>query len=156
MGGRVAEELVFGYEKVTSGASSDIQHATKMARAMVTQWGMSDKVGPLYYGTDQQEVFLGHSFSNNATNSEAISAVIDAEVKRIVDEGYERARTLLTEHGDQLDTVARALLEYETLTGDEIKALMRGENLSRPTDLSPPPEAGKSALPSRSWSEASA
>jgi cell division protease FtsH len=150
MGGRVAEEQIFGYDKVTSGASSDIQHATKMARAMVTQWGMSDKIGPLFYGSDQQEMFLGHSTGGGNPNSESITAVIDAEVKRIVEEGYDQAKTLLTDHIDQLHALAQALLEYETLTGEEIKSVIRGEKPQRAADMPAPSETPvQSALPSR-------
>ncbi len=135
MGGRVAEELIFGYEKVTSGASSDIQYATRMARAMVTEWGMSDKVGPLHYGSDQQEVFLGYSMGQqNKAVSDDMAALIDAEVKRIVEEAHDTAKRLLNEHIDELHSVAKALLEYETLTGDEIRALVRGESIARPED----------------------
>ncbi len=126
MGGRVAEELIFGYEKVSSGASSDIKYATKLARAMVTEWGMSDKIGPLFYGTDQQEVFLGYSMGQQQrVISEEMANLIDSEVKRIVEEAHVKAKDLLTEHLDELHRIAKALLEYETLSGDEIKALVR-------------------------------
>src|ERR1700758_4649786 len=120
MGGRVAEELIFGREKVTSGASSDIDQATKLARAMVTKWGYSDKLGVVAYGENQDEVFLGHSVSRTQNVSEETAKIIDAEVKRLVQEGYEEAKRLLTEKMEDLHTLARALLEYETLTGDEI------------------------------------
>ena len=126
MGGRVAEELIFGYDKVTSGASSDIQYATKMARAMVTQWGMSDKLGPLNYGSDQQEVFLGNYTQERPVSNET-AGMIDAEVKRIVEEAHERARAMLKEHLEELHTLAKGLLEYETLSGEEIKRLLKGE-----------------------------
>ncbi len=126
MGGRVAEELIFGYDKVTSGASSDIQYATKMARAMVTQWGMSDALGPLNYGSDQQEVFLGNYTQERPVSNET-AAMIDAEVKRIVEEAHERARAMLQTHMDELHALAKGLLEYETLSGDEIKRLLKGE-----------------------------
>lgn len=126
MGGRVAEELIFGYDKVTSGASSDIQYATKMARAMVTQWGMSDKLGPLNYGSDQQEVFLGNYTQERPVSNET-AGMIDAEVKRIVEEAHERARAMLKEHLEELHSLAKGLLEYETLSGEEIKRLLNGE-----------------------------
>ncbi len=149
MGGRVAEELIFGYDKVTSGASSDIQYATKMAKAMVMQWGMSDKIGPLFYGSDQQEVFLGHSISQGNSNSESITALIDAEVKAIVEGGHNKAKQILNEHLEQLHTLAKGLLEYETLSGDEIKALLGGKPPTRFTDSNQPPKSPiKSALPS--------
>src|ERR1700758_3794908 len=120
MGGRVAEELIFGREKVTSGASSDIDQATKLARAMVTKWGYSDKLGVVAYGENQDEVFLGHSVSRTQNVSEETAKIIDAEVKRLVQEGYNEAKRILTEKMEDLHTLARSLLEYETLTGDEI------------------------------------
>ena len=130
MGGRVAEELIFGHEKVTAGAASDIQQATKIARHMVTQWGMSDKLGPVGYAENQQEVFLGHQITQIKNVSEATAQQIDAEIRRFVEEGYARARQTLTEKLDLLHGLARALLEHETLTGEEIAAVMRGEPVS--------------------------
>ncbi len=150
MGGRVAEELIFGHDKVTSGASSDIQMATNLAKAMVTQWGMSDKLGPLQYTENQEEVFLGHSVSRQQNVSEKTAELIDAEVKRLVIGGYERAKQLLTDHADELEAVAQALLEYETLTGDEIRAAIAGETIERPdaADKLPPlGVGGVSGLP---------
>ena len=126
-GGRAAEEIIFGYEKVSSGASSDIQYATKLSRAMVMQWGMSDELGPVNYGSDQQEVFLGHSLTQGGNISSDTQARVDAEVKRIIDESHARAKTLLTEHIDELHALAKGLLEYETLSGDEIKKLLKGD-----------------------------
>lgn len=149
MGGRVAEELIFGHEKVTSGASSDIQYATRMARAMVTEWGMSDKVGPLHYGSSQQEVFLGYSMGQQSNGiSEATANLIDAEIKRIVDEAHIRARHVLTEFNHQLHLLAKALLEYETLSGDEIKALIAGDTIRTAEATSTKPAAIRSSLPS--------
>jgi len=130
MGGRVAEEMIFGYEKVTSGASSDIQFASKIARNMVTSWGMSDKIGPLYHGDDREEVFIGHSISSSK-NSEETANLIDEEVKKLVEEGYEKAKTILTENLEELHKLASALLEYETLSGDEIKDLLGGKEIIR-------------------------
>ncbi|MEA3033590.1 MAG: cell division protease FtsH, partial [Sphingomonadales bacterium] len=124
MGGRVAEELIFGKEKITSGASSDIQAATGLARNMVTRWGYSDKLGLVAYGDNQEEVFLGHSVSRTQNVSEATANIIDAEVKRLVQNGYAEAKRILTEKLDDLHTLAKALLEYETLSGDEIIAAM--------------------------------
>jgi cell division protease FtsH len=150
MGGRVAEELIFGHDKVTSGASSDIQMATNLAKAMVTQWGMSDKLGPLQYTENQEEVFLGHSVSRQQNVSEKTAELIDAEVKRLVMSGYDRAKQLLTDHADELEAVAQALLEYETLTGDEIRAAIAGEPIDRPdaADKLPPlGVGGVSGLP---------
>jgi cell division protease FtsH len=146
MGGRVAEEMIFGYDKVTSGASSDIQYATRMARAMVEEWGMSDALGPLFYGSDQQEVFLGYSMGQGKGMSETTASLIDSEVKRIVDGGYEHAKKLLKEHEGQLHTLAESLLEYETLSGDEIEAVLKGETLSR-KEKTRPTAAHRSSVP---------
>ena len=125
-GGRIAEELVFGHEKVTTGAQSDIEQATRMARAMVTRFGMSDKLGPIAYAENQEEVFLGHSVSRTQNISEATAQTIDAEIHRIVDETYARAKEILTTRQADLNLLARGLLEYETLTGDEILGLLKG------------------------------
>ncbi len=149
MGGRVAEELIFGYDKVTSGASSDIKQATNLARAMVTQWGLSEELGPLAYGDNQEEVFLGHSVSRQQNMSEETARKIDTEIKRLVQSGYDSARTILTERIDDLHSLAKGLLEYETLSGDEIMGLLRGEKPDRDVfdepDVTPPPT---SAVPS--------
>ncbi len=143
MGGRVAEELIFGHDKVTSGASSDIQSATHLARAMVTKYGFSDKLGPLLYAENEEEVFLGHSVARQQNVSEATAREIDGEVRRFVEEAYQRAREILSENIDDLHKVAQALLEYETLSGDEIRALLRGEKIERPEmdEDAPPPTA---------------
>jgi cell division protease FtsH len=149
MGGRVAEEIVFGYDHVTSGASSDIQQATRMAKAMVAQWGMSDKVGPVFYGEDQQESYLGGGNGTGRGASGTTKALIDAEVKRIIEEAYERAKKTLQDNYDQLDTLAKGLLEYETLSGEEIRQLLAGEELRRdPAEAAPQP-VKKSSVPSR-------
>ena len=126
MGGRVAEELIFGKDQVTSGASSDIQAATGLARAMVTKWGYSDKLGMVSYGDNQEEVFLGHSVARSQNVSEETAKVIDAEVKKLVQQGWDEARRLLTEKIDDLHSLAKALLEYETLSGDEIVNALKG------------------------------
>ena len=147
MGGRVAEELIFGHEKVTSGASSDIQMATKMAKAMATQFGMSDKLGPLAYGENEEEVFLGHSVTRTQNLSEETQKLVDSEVHRFVDEGYQLATKLLNDNIDELHIISNGLLEYETLSGDEIKALLKGQQPVRDTGDDTPPEAG-SAVPS--------
>ena len=125
-GGRLAEELVFGHEKVTTGAQSDIEQATRMARAMVTRFGMSDSLGPIAYAENQEEVFLGHSVSRTQNISEATAQKIDSEIHRIIDESYQRAKDILTTRQSDLNVLARGLLEYETLTGDEINALLKG------------------------------
>jgi cell division protease FtsH len=126
MGGRVAEEIIFGKDKVTSGASSDIQAATGLARNMVTRWGYSDKLGFVSYGDNQEEVFLGHSVSRTQNVSEETANIIDAEVKRLVQAGYDEAKRILTEKLDDLHTLAKALLEYETLSGDEVIGALKG------------------------------
>jgi cell division protease FtsH len=149
MGGRVAEEIIFGPDKVTTGASSDISMATNMARRMVTEWGMSDKLGPLRYTSDQEEVFLGHSVSQTKNMSDETASVVDSETRRIVERGYERARKVLTDHLDELHKVAKALLEYEMLSGDEIKAIIRGEPVIRDSGDVPAAEGKKrSSVPS--------
>ena len=124
MGGRIAEELIFGHDKVTSGASSDIDMATKMAKNMVTKYGMSKDLGPVAYGENEEEVFLGRSVTKTQNMSEETAKKIDSEVKKIVETGYERAKKVLTEKIDDLHKLAKALLVYETLTGDEIRDLM--------------------------------
>ena len=124
MGGRVAEELIFGHDKVTSGASSDIQMATKLAKDMVTRFGMSKELGPLTYGENEDEVFLGRSITRQQHMSEETAKKVDIEIKKIVDQGYQKAKKILTEKIDDLHKMAKALLIYETLTGDEIKDLI--------------------------------
>jgi cell division protease FtsH len=124
MGGRIAEEIIFGHDKVTSGASSDIDMATKMAKNMVTRYGMSKELGPLAYGENEEEVFLGRSVTKTQHMSEETAKKVDSEVKKIVEAGYDRARKVLTEKIDDLHKLAKALLVYETLTGDEIRDLM--------------------------------
>ncbi|MDX6805718.1 ATP-dependent zinc metalloprotease FtsH [Terrihabitans rhizophilus] len=146
MGGRVAEEITFGPDKVTSGASSDIQQATKLARAMVTQWGFSDQLGTVMYGDQQEEVFLGYSMGKQPTVSEETARKIDAEVRRLVEEGYATARTILTEKNDQLEALSQGLLEYETLSGDEIIGLLAGKPPVR-EDADTPPTPRGSAVP---------
>ena len=147
MGGRVAEEEIFGYDKVTSGASADIKMATGLARAMATEWGMSDKLGPLLYGDNQDEVFLGRSMMQRQTHmSDETQQVVDAEVKRFVEEGYQTAQKVIRENIDDLHTIAKALIEYETLTGDEIRGLMDGQMPMRESDNDSTPKA--SGVPS--------
>ena len=124
MGGRIAEELIFGYEKITSGASSDIDMATKMAKNMVTRYGMSKDLGTIAYGENEDEVFLGRSITRQQNMSEDTAKKVDAEVKKIIDTSYERAKKVLTEKIDDLHKIAKALLIYETLSGDEIRDLI--------------------------------
>jgi cell division protease FtsH len=150
MGGRVAEELVFGHEKVTSGAASDIEQATRLARMMVTRWGLSEELGTVAYGENQEEVFLGYSVSRQQNISEETVRKIDGEIKRLVETGYAEAKRILTAHRAELETLAKGLLEYETLTGDEIKDLLAGrppvrEGVTEPAAprTSAVPNAGK-------------
>jgi cell division protease FtsH len=131
MGGRVAEELIFGHDKVSSGASSDIQYATGLARNMVTRWGMSDKLGPLLY-EETQEGYLGYGGSQRTMHSADTNKLIDAEIRDLVEGAHKRAVDLLTTHRDQLELVAQALLEFETLTGDEIQQLLDNGKIDRP------------------------
>jgi cell division protease FtsH len=147
MGGRVAEELIFGYDKVSSGASSDISYATSLARDMVTRWGMSDTLGPLQYAEADEEVFLGYSVNRQRNMSNETAQLIDKEIRRIVDQGYARAKTVLEENSEQLETLAKALLEFETLTGDEIKTLMAGGAIERGGPKGPTIPAAGSSIP---------
>ncbi len=146
MGGRVAEEIKFGKDNITSGASSDIDQATKLARAMVTRWGFSDKLGQVAYGDNQEEVFLGHSVARQQNVSEETARIIDGEVRRLIEEAYTEARRILTDHRDEWLAIAEGLLEYETLSGEEIKAIMRGEKPARDLGDDTPPSRG-SAVP---------
>ena len=144
-GGRIAEEMIFGETKITTGASSDIKMVSDMSRRMVTEWGMSDKLGFLAYGADQQEVFLGHSVTQTKNLSDATAKTIDEETRRIIDEAYIDASSILTKNKDQLETVAKGLLEYETLSGDEIESLISGNTLSKnkPGDETPKSGGGR-------------
>ncbi|MFM5916670.1 MAG: ATP-dependent zinc metalloprotease FtsH [Novosphingobium sp.] len=131
MGGRVAEELIFGESKVSSGASSDIQYATSLARSMVTRWGMSDKLGPLQY-EDTQEGYLGYSGSQRTMASDETNKLIDAEIRQLVETAHKRATQILTENRDKLELLAQAMLEFETLSGEEITELMQNGKIDRP------------------------
>ncbi len=133
-GGRVAEELVFGRENITTGAGNDIKQATEMARRMVTEYGFSEKLGPLRYSDNEEEVFLGHSVAQRKNVSDATASVIDDEIRRLIDDGEVEARRILTDHRDDLEKLTQALLEYETLSGDEVRALLRGEPIVRPQE----------------------
>jgi cell division protease FtsH len=147
MGGRVAEEVIFGYQKVSSGASSDIQYATQLARDMVTRWGMSDALGPLQYAEPDEEVFLGYSMNRARQMSNETAQAIDNEIRKIVEDGYTRAKSLLDENRQELETLAQALLEYETLSGDEIKKLIAGEPIDRGGNKGPSLPAAGSSIP---------
>jgi cell division protease FtsH len=130
-GGRVAEDIVFGGDNITTGASNDISRATDLARKMVTEFGFSQKLGPLRYNENQEEVFLGHSVTQHKNMSDATARLIDEEIRRFVEEGESTARHILTERLADLEVIAKGLLEYETLSRDEIEALLRGEAVSR-------------------------
>jgi cell division protease FtsH len=147
MGGRAAEELIFGAANVSNGASGDIKMATDQTRRMVTEWGMSDKLGMIAYGDNSQEVFLGHSVTQNKNVSEATAREIDAEIKSIIDNAYGNARRILTENLEQLNLLARGLLEYETLSGDEIRTVLRGEPVIRKVVDEPAPESRRASVP---------
>ena len=135
MGGRVAEELKFGYDAVTSGASSDIAAATNLARSMVTEWGMSDTLGPVLYSENSGEVFLGRSVTQNKNMSEDTAKLVDAEIKRLVTEGHANATKILREKANDWEVLAQALMEYETLTGDEIRAVLNGEKIDKNKEI---------------------
>ncbi len=149
MGGRVAEELIFGKEKVTSGASSDIEQATRLARMMVTRWGLSEALGTVSYGENQDEVFLGMSVSRTQNASEATVQKIDTEIRRFVEDGYNEATRILTEKRADLETLAKGLLEFETLSGDEIEDLLNGKKPNRESVLEPTHAAGISGAAGR-------
>ena len=133
-GGREAELYKFGPDKVTSGASGDIQMATGRARAMIMEWGMSDKLGRVRYRPNEQEVFLGHSVTQSTNISDETAKLIDEEVRRLIEEGESTARRVLHENAEAFEAIAQALLEYETLNGDEVMALARGEKIMRKDD----------------------
>jgi cell division protease FtsH len=147
MGGRAAEEIIFGPDKVSNGASGDIKMATDQARRMITEWGMSDKLGMIAYGDNSQEVFLGHSVTQNKNVSEATAREIDGEIKDIIDRAYNKARRLLTENVEELHRLARGLLEHETLSGDEIRTVLRGEPVIRKVVDEPAPESRRASVP---------
>jgi cell division protease FtsH len=147
MGGRAAEELIFGADKVSNGASGDIKMATNQARMMVTEWGMSDKLGMIAYGDNSQEVFLGHSVTQNKNVSEVTAREIDAELKEIIDNAYARAKSILGSNIHELHAVARGLLEHETLSGDEIRQLLRGEKVIKRVVDDPMPENRRASVP---------
>jgi len=148
MGGRVAEEMKFGEEKVTSGAASDIQQATRLAKAMVTQWGFSKELGPIDYADNQGEVFLGQQIVQSKSVSGTTARKIEEEVKGLVQAGMDEARRILTEKNKDWEALSQGLLEYETLTGSEITDLLNGKPPARPEDdATPPPTAPASTVP---------
>lgn len=148
MGGRVAEEMIFGSDKVTSGAQSDIEQATRLARMMVTRWGFSPELGAVSYGENQDEVFLGMSVARQQNVSEATAQKIDAEVRRLVEEGHTEARRVLEAKRADLEILAKGLLEYETLTGDEIVDLLAGKKPNRESIIEPQAPRASAVPPS--------
>ncbi len=145
-GGRVAEEMIFGHEKVTTGAANDIQKATSLARRYVSQWGLSDAIGPVLVGDNEQEVFLGRELSHRREVSEKTAQLVDAEVARLLGDSYNRARQTLETNADLLHAIAGALLERETLTAEDIEILVRGDKLP-PRKISGPPPAPATPVP---------
>jgi len=133
-GGRVAEELIFGAESVTTGAQNDIHRATDIARSMVTKWGLSDRLGPLTYSEEEQEVFLGHSVAQHKSVSDETNHLIDEEVRRFIERNYARARQLLTDNTEKLHAMAAALIKYETIDADQIDDIMSGRPPRPPKD----------------------
>jgi cell division protease FtsH len=146
-GGRVAEELTFGAENVTTGAGDDIRQATNLARRMVTEWGMSEKLGPLRYSDNEEEVFLGHSVTQRKNTSDATAALIDEEIRTLVEEGETSARKILSDNSDKLEAIAQALLEYETLSGDEVRTLVDGGTIVHESSEPPKDQGTRSTVP---------
>ena len=147
-GGRIAEEIFM--HQMTTGAANDFERATEIARRMVTQWGMSDALGPMVYGEVEGEVFLGRSITTHKNVSEATLQKVDAEIRRIIDQQYSVARKLIEDNRDKVDALTRALLEYETLDADQIQDIMDGRAPRPPKAVSmpiPPPQAGPTATP---------
>ena len=148
-GGRIAEELIFGADQVTTGASNDIERATDIARNMVTKWGLSDKMGPLVYGEDDGEVFLGRSVTQHKAMSDRTAQEIDSEIRNLIDSTYAEAEQLLKENQDKLNLMAEALLKYETIDSDQIDVIMEGKEPGPPKDWSdttpPPSDSGDDA-----------
>ena len=147
-GGRIAEELIFGKDRITTGASNDIKEATNLARRMITEYGFSEKLGPLRYEDNQEEVFLGHSVSQHKNVSEATAKVIDEEIRALVEGGEAVARKILEGHLDELHIVGKGLLEYETLSGDEVQKLLAGGQIDRPDPDDDPADHSRSSVPS--------
>lgn len=163
-GGRIAEEMIFGEDKVTTGASNDIERATQIARNMVTRWGLSPKLGPLAYSEEEEEVFLGHSVAQHKSVADGTAQTIDQEIRRIIEENYERAETILKEHLSHLHAMSEALMKYETIDSLQINDIMAGKDPRPPSDWSDSPDNGdsgstgsasKPAEPSRAEGESS-
>jgi cell division protease FtsH len=153
MGGRAAEEIIFGPDRVSNGASGDIKMATDQTRRMVTEWGMSEKLGMISYGDNGQEVFLGHSVTQNKNVSEATAREIDNEIKSVIDHAYAEAKRILTERLADLHALAKGLLEYETLSGEEIRMVINGEKIVRKIVDEPAPDQRRASVPTSSRPE---
>ena len=147
-GGRVAEELIFGPDDVTTGASNDIQQATNLARRMVTEWGMSEKLGRLRYSENEEQVFLGRAITQTQNVSDETARLIDAEVRSIIEIAEDKARALLADHMEDLHAIADALLIYETLSGDEVRGILQGKSISRDEEPDNAKPSGRSRVPS--------
>jgi cell division protease FtsH len=151
-GGRIAEEIFMS--QMTTGASNDFERATDLARRMVTQWGMSDNLGPMVYGENEGEVFLGRSITTHKNVSEATMQQVDAEIRRIVDQQYAHARRVIEENRDKVERMARALLEWETIDSDQVEDIMAGREPRPPKPATappaPPPSQGDSSSPAPS------
>ncbi|KOR28871.1 ATP-dependent metalloprotease, partial [Achromatium sp. WMS1] len=141
-GGRLAEELIFGSEKVTTGASNDIQRATEIARAMVTRWGLSDRLGPLTYSEEEQEVFLGHSVTQHKNISDDTAHAIDEEIRAFIDRNYQRAKDILTSNIERLHVMADALIRFETINAEQLQDIMAGKKPRPPKDWDDEPNSG--------------
>lgn len=135
-GGRIAEEIIYGSDMVTTGASNDIERATEIARNMVTKWGLSGKMGPLAYSEDENEVFLGRSVTQHKHMSDETAHSIDSEIRQVIDRNYQRAHKILTDNLDKLHAMANALMKYETIDRAQVDAIMRGEDPPPPADWS--------------------
>lgn len=147
-GGRIAEELIFGAERVTTGASNDIERATDIARNMVTKWGLSDRMGPLAYSEDEGEVFLGRTVTQHKQMSDDTAHAIDEEIRGVIERNYSRAKQILIDNMDKLHAMSRALMKYETIDRDQIDAIMRGEEPKPPADWTETDDNGKGSPPS--------
>ncbi|TXH37140.1 MAG: ATP-dependent metallopeptidase FtsH/Yme1/Tma family protein [Rhodospirillaceae bacterium] len=147
-GGRVAEQLIYGEQHLNSGASNDILQATNIARRMVTEYGMSEKLGPLRYSENEEEVFLGHSVTQRKNISDDTARLIDEEIRRLVETGAQRSREILGRNVDALHRIAKALVEYETLSGDEVKALLNGDDIRRNDGRDASSSRPRSSIPS--------
>jgi len=153
-GGRIAEEMIFGEDMVTTGASNDIQRSTELARNMVTKWGLSERLGPLTYSEDDGEVFLGHSVTQHKNVSDETAHAIDGEIRAVIDRNYTRAKDILTEHLDKLHLMAEALIKYETIDSDQINDIMSGKAPREPQGWDDDQSSGRGS-PAASASEGS-